>query len=126
MDNRFVRRRKEVHLWLVCVEKPKKVSTELELEHLMCTVKHEKGLQMIWGGILDKYVSMNILNQNFKQSATKLGILDTFKRYKDNDHKYRAAICRLRLVYSSPTVLERPNVNLIEHLRDLHYLKKQI
>ncbi|GBM51833.1 hypothetical protein AVEN_25520-1 [Araneus ventricosus] len=38
-------------------------------------------------GMMDKYMYLDILKQNLKQSAEKMGILPHYKLYQDNDPK---------------------------------------
>jgi len=66
----------------------------------------------------DKY--LEILEENLKQSAEKMGIRNTFKLYQDNDPKNEAYKVRSWLLYNCPKVLETPpqspDLNLIENL----------
>ncbi|XP_046145858.1 jerky protein homolog-like [Osmia bicornis bicornis] len=69
---------------------------------------------------MDKWQYLQILKQNLKQSAEKLGILNTFHMYQDNDPKHKAAIIREWLLYNCPKVLEpppqSPDLNIIENV----------
>ncbi|GFU98865.1 uncharacterized protein TNCV_3381111 [Trichonephila clavipes] len=63
------------------------------------TVKYGRGNQTVWGciessgfvnlhfidGIMNKYVYLELLKRNLKQSVSKLGISGYFKLYQDND-----------------------------------------
>lgn len=112
----------------------RKPNTELQKEHLRPTVKHGGGSVMIWGcistkgvgnlvfinGIMNQEQYLKILKENLKQSAEKMGILDTFKLYQDNDPKHKAHKVRSWLLYNCPKVLETPpqspDLNPIENL----------
>ncbi|GBM57863.1 Transposable element Tcb1 transposase [Araneus ventricosus] len=86
----------------------RKPNSELEMKNLT-PVKHGGGSQMVWGcmsavdvgnlhfidGITDKYMYLDILKQNLKQSAEKMGILPHYKLYQDNDPKHNAHISRI-------------------------------
>ena len=79
-------------------------------------------------GTMDKYVYLNILKQNLKQSARKLGISSNFKLYQDNDPKHTADICKLWVLYHCPgaikTPAQSPDLNPIEHVWD--YLQQKL
>lgn len=112
----------------------RKPNEELNIKNLRSTVKHGGGSVMVWGcmsaagvgnlvfidGIMDKNVYLDILKKNLKQSAEKLGILNNFKFYQDNDPKHKAHIVREYLLYNCPKVLETPpqspDINVIENL----------
>lgn len=59
---------------------------------------------------------LNVKKRNLKQSAEKLGILDNFKYYQDNDPKHKAHVVREYLLYNCPKGLETPDINVIENL----------
>ncbi|GBM76663.1 hypothetical protein AVEN_206543-1 [Araneus ventricosus] len=77
----------------------RKPNSELEMKILTPSVKHGGGSQMVLGcmsavgvgnlhfieGMMDKYMYLDILKQNLKQSAEKMGILPHYKLYQDND-----------------------------------------
>ncbi|GBO01040.1 Transposable element Tcb1 transposase [Araneus ventricosus] len=111
----------------------RKPNSELEMKNLTPSVKYS---QMVWGcmsavgvgnlhfidGITDKYMYLDILKQNLKQSAEKMGILPHYKLYQDNDPKHNARICRLWALYHCPqairTPVQSPDVNPIENIWD--------
>ena len=86
----------------------RKPNTKLEIRHLHQTVKHGGGSVMVWGcmgasgtanlifidGILDKYKYSNILKNNLKGSARKLGLLEDFHFQQDNDPKHTSRIVK--------------------------------
>ncbi|GBO04219.1 hypothetical protein AVEN_54988-1 [Araneus ventricosus] len=77
---------------------------------------------------MNKYVYLDILKRNLKQSASNLGISRHFKFYQDNDAKHTADICKLWVLYHSPGVIkttdQSPDINPIEHVWD--YLQQKI
>ncbi|GBM33296.1 hypothetical protein AVEN_101629-1 [Araneus ventricosus] len=79
-------------------------------------------------GTMNKYVYLDILNRNLKQSASNLGISRHFKFYQDNDTKDTADICKLSVLYHCPGVIkttaQSPDINFIEHVWD--YLQQKI
>ncbi|GBO15255.1 Transposable element Tcb1 transposase [Araneus ventricosus] len=114
----------------------RKPNSELEMKNLTPSVKHGGGSQMVWGcmsamgvgnlhfidGITGKYMYLDILKQNLKQSAEKMGILPHYKLYQDNDPKHNAHICRLWALYHCPQVIrtpaQSPDLNPIENIWD--------
>ena len=78
----------------------------MNTKNLRPTVKHGGGSVMVWGcmsangtgnlvfidGILDKYKFLDILKNNLKDSATKLGLLENYYFQQDNDPKHKAKI----------------------------------
>jgi len=112
----------------------RKPNTELQKQHLRPTVKHGGRSVMIWGcisskgvgnlvfidGIMNQDKYLKILKENFKQSAEKMGIRNTFKLYQDNDPKHKGYKVRSWLLYNCPKVLETPpqspDLNPIENL----------
>ncbi|GFU63260.1 transposable element Tcb1 transposase [Trichonephila clavipes] len=87
----------------------RKSNTAMHVKNLQPTVKYGGGNQIVWDcmagsgvgnlhfidGIMNKYVYLDILNRNSKQSASKLGISGNFKLYQDNDPKHTADTCYL-------------------------------
>ncbi|GBM34364.1 Transposable element Tcb1 transposase [Araneus ventricosus] len=114
----------------------RKPNSELEMKILTPSVKHGGGSQMVLGcmsavgvgnlhfidGIMDKYMYLDILKQNLKQSAEKMGILPHYKLYPDNDPKHNGHICRLWALYHCPQVIktaaQSPDLNPIENIWD--------
>ncbi|GBM05993.1 Transposable element Tc1 transposase [Araneus ventricosus] len=87
----------------------RKPNEELNPKNLLPTVKDGGGGIMVWGCFaasgmgnlvfiennMDQCKYMNILKENLKISAQKLGIQNTFKLYDDNDSKHTALNVRL-------------------------------
>lgn len=112
----------------------RKPNQEMNPKHLRPTVKHGGGHVMVWGacsaagvgklhfveGIMEKMQYLNILKNNLKQSAEKLGIKETFHFYQDNDPKHTAGIIKEWLLYHCPRVIktppQSPDLNIIENL----------
>ncbi|GBO30683.1 hypothetical protein AVEN_211102-1 [Araneus ventricosus] len=78
-------------------------------------------------GTMNKYVYLDILKRNLKQSASNLEISRHFKLYQDNDPKHTADICKLWVLYHCPAVIktlaQSPDLNPIEHVWD--YLQQK-
>jgi len=82
----------------------RKPNTELRDQNLRQRVKHGGGSVMILGcistkgvknlvfidGIMKRDQYFKILQENYKQSAEKMGIGNTFKLYQDSDPKHKA------------------------------------
>ncbi|GFW89396.1 transposable element Tcb2 transposase [Trichonephila clavipes] len=82
----------------------RKPNTALDPKNLRPTVKHGGGSVMVWGcmasngvgnlvfidGIMDHKLYIDILNNNLKESAKKLGLDGNFIFQQDNDHKHTA------------------------------------
>lgn len=114
----------------------RKPNTELEKQNLVSTVKHGGGGVMVWGcmssagvgnlifvdGIMDKRVYLNILKENLKNSAIKLGVGNDFYFQQDNDPKHTANDVKMWIIYNVPHTLDTPpqspDLNPIEHLWD--------
>ena len=112
----------------------RKPNTEMNTKNLRPTVKHGGGSVMVWGcmaangtgnlvfidGILDKYKFLDILKNNLKDSATKLGLSENYYFQQDNDPKHKAKIIQEWLLYNTPhglhTPPQSPDTNPIEHL----------
>ncbi|GFY17903.1 transposable element Tcb1 transposase [Trichonephila clavipes] len=114
----------------------------MHVKNLRLTIKYGGSNQIIWGymassvignlhvidGLMNKYVYLDILKRNLRQSASKLGISRHFKLYQDNDPKYTADMCKLWVLYHCPSVIktpaQSPDLNPIEHVRD--YLQQKV
>ena len=59
-------------------------------------------------GKLEKYGYLQILIDNVKVSAEKLGIQDSFVFYQDNDPKHASHVVREWCLYNCPKVLQPP------------------
>ncbi|GBN52490.1 Transposable element Tcb1 transposase [Araneus ventricosus] len=57
---------------------------------------------------IDQYKLINILKENLKTSAQKLGIQNVLKLYQDNYPKHTALNFRLWLPYNCPKVIKTP------------------
>lgn len=113
----------------------RKANSEFEPKNMTGTVKHGGGSVLVWGcmaasgvgrlvfidGIMDKYLYLNILKNNLKESATQLGLNDSFIFQQDNDPKHTALIVKEWLLYHTKqlkTPPQSPDLNPIEHLCD--------
>ena len=65
-------------------------------------------------------VYLDILKTNLASCAEKLGILDIFQFYQDNDPNHKAWLVRKGVLFNCPKVLEtppqRPDINPFEHV----------
>ncbi|GFX98856.1 transposable element Tcb2 transposase [Trichonephila clavipes] len=106
------------------------------------TVKHVGGSIMVWGfmavtgvrnvviidGKRNQYSYLNILKNNLSQSASKLGLDESFPLQQDNDPKHTARVVREWLLYNVRKQVKTPpqsaELNPIKHL--WYYLDRQI
>ncbi|GFU70132.1 transposable element Tcb2 transposase [Trichonephila clavipes] len=111
----------------------RKSNTSMHVKNLRPTNKYGGGNQIVWGCmassgvvnlhfikcIINKYIYLDILKRNFKQSVSKLGISGHFKLHQNNDPKYTADVCKLWVLYTCPSVIkthvQSPDPSLIEH-----------
>ncbi|GBO40440.1 Transposable element Tcb1 transposase [Araneus ventricosus] len=118
------------------------LNTALHIKNLLPTVKYGGGNQLVWGcmessgvgnldyidGTMNKYVYLDILKRNLKQSVRNLGISRHFKLCQYNEKKHTADICKLWVLYHCPGVIkapaQSPDLNPIEHVWD--YLQQKI
>lgn len=113
----------------------RKPGEELKLKNMRGTVKHGGGHVMVWGcmsasgvgnlhfieGNMDKWMYLDLLKKNVKESATKLGIQDTFKFYQDNDRKHTAHVVREWLLSNCPRVIKKcPTGGMVQNQPRLH------
>ncbi len=112
----------------------RKTGTAFEARNLTSTVKHGGGGVQLRGcmaasgvggiefieNIMNKFVYLNILKRQMKQSADKLGLPNVFCFQQDNDPKHTAELVRLWLLYNATKQLhsppQSPDLNPIEHL----------
>ncbi|CAK9810994.1 Transposable element Tcb1 transposase [Anthophora plagiata] len=103
-----------------------KPNEEFKIRNMNPTVKHGRGSVMVWGcmsatgtGNLE-FIEGNMDKKNLKSSAEKLGILNCFKFYSDNDPKHTSHIVKMWQLYNCPKVIntppQSPNLNVIENI----------
>ncbi|GBL92088.1 Transposable element Tcb1 transposase [Araneus ventricosus] len=109
-------------------------NTALHIKNLRSTVKYGGANQLVWDcmassgvgnldfidGTMNKYVYLDILTRNLKQSASNLGISRHFNSARIPKHI--ADICKLWVLYHCPGVIkttaQSPDINPIEHVWD--------
>ncbi|GFW44072.1 transposable element Tcb2 transposase [Trichonephila clavipes] len=112
----------------------RKPNTSHHPKHTTPTVKHEGGTVMVWGmygcvgvgklvfidGIMHKMAFLNILHNNLKESADKLGLGLNFTFQQDNDPKHTAFVVKEWLLYHCRNQLntppQSPDINVIKNL----------
>ena len=120
----------------------RKPNEALKEKNLIPTIKHGGGSVMIWGcmassgvgsfefinGTMTQYTYLDIVKQNIKLSAKKLGLNRQFIFQEDNDPKHTSKLVQDFYKTNKITRLEwppqSPDINPIEHL--WAYLKQEI
>ncbi|GFX33037.1 transposable element Tcb1 transposase [Trichonephila clavipes] len=112
----------------------RKPNTALDPRNLSPTVKHGGGSVMVTGcmasngvgnivfidGIINHKLYIDILNNNLKESAKKLGLDGNFIFQQDNDPKHAARNVKMWCLFHCKQKLhtppQSPDINVIEHL----------
>lgn len=112
----------------------RKPNEELKKENINPTVKHGSGNILLWGcvaasgvgkihfidSIMDKWVYLDILRKNLKESVTQLGLENDYIFQQDRDPKHTARIVSEWLLYHVPKQLnslpQSPDMNPIENI----------
>lgn len=112
----------------------RKPNDELNMKNVVPTVKHGGGNVMVWGcmaasgvgklhfieSTMDRWIYLDVLKTNLRQSVTSMGIGNDFIFQQDNDPKHTSMIVKEWLLYNVPKQLhsppQSPDLNPIEHL----------
>ncbi|GFX35089.1 transposable element Tc1 transposase [Trichonephila clavipes] len=111
-----------------------KPNTALDPKNIRPTVKHGGGSVMVWGcmasngvenlvfidSIMDHKLYIDILNNNLKESAKKLGLDGNFIFQQDNDPKHTARNVKVWCLFHCKQQLhtppQSPDINVMENL----------
>lgn len=112
----------------------RKKNAAFDIKNLCSTVRHGGGNVLLWGcmsaggignlhfinGIMDQHVYLNILRDNLRESAQKLGLEARYIFQQDNDPKHTANLVREWMIHNVRQQLhtppQSPDINPIEHL----------